>query len=111
MRQWSNLVMATLILTALFFGNCLSCPQVLAASSHRTGHGCCHHSTVKVDCHSQALSHFVKADGGKVFPALALTNSAPADAAAPKPQAALPQWLTPGAAPPDVLTLQSQLRV
>jgi len=105
--------MATLIVTALFFGNCLSCPQMLlAVSSHQPGHGCCHHPTAKIDCHSQVLSHFVKAEGGNAFPALAAAGAAPAI----PPVAALPRpVMAPGraadVAPPDLLSLYSLLRV
>src|SRR5208283_5328197 len=79
MRRASNILMATLIVAALFFGNCLSCPQMLTAlASQQPGHGCCHHKTAKIDCHSQLLSHFVKAQGGNAAPALATSSAAPA---------------------------------
>ena len=113
MRQVSNILMAALVVSALFFGNCLSCPQVLMAiASHQTGHGCCHHSTPKIECHAQALSHFVKAQGANVTPAFAAPRVTLAIASAAVPaQPAIAPWRTADVAPPDLLSLHSLLRV
>ena len=113
MRQVSNIAMATLIVTALFFGNCLSCPRMLMAlSNHQPGHGCCHHSTPKIDCHSQVLSHFVKAQGGNVSPMFAASGMAPAVATfVMLDRPALSLWRAADVAPPDLLSFYSLLRV
>ena len=57
--------MALLIIAALFWGNCYSCPQILIAQQHQ----CCHHTQAPADtCVSQSLQHFVKADIGTIAP-------------------------------------------
>ena len=105
-------MMATLIVAALFCGNCLSCPQLLlAASSHQPGHACCHHPAAKIDCHSQVLSHFVKAEGGTAAPALAVSVAAPVAAAVVLAQPVMASWPAADMAPPDLLSLHSLLRV
>ena len=64
MRAISNTVMAALVVLALFWGNCFSCP--LALQAEKTSHGCCHHSKPAApandNCQTQVLKHFVKAD-------------------------------------------------
>jgi hypothetical protein len=113
MRQVSNILMAVLIVAALFFGNCLSCPQMMIApASHQPGHGCCHHRTAKIECHSQALSHFVKTQGGNAAPAFAAMGVAPAPAAVivlARPVFA--PWRAADVPPLDLLSLHSPLRV
>jgi hypothetical protein len=113
MRQVSNILMAALVVSALFFGNCLSCPQMLMAiAGHQPGHGCCHHPTAKIDCHSQALSHFVKAQGANATPAFAASGLAPAVAAVTTlARPAIAPWRVADVAPPDLLSLHSLLRV
>ena len=60
MRAFYTSVMALLVVAALFWGNCYSCPQVLLAAA---SHGCCHRSKVpKTDCQTQGLRNFVKAE-------------------------------------------------
>jgi len=59
MRAVGSSVMAVLVVLALFWGNCFSCPQVLSQASH----GCCHHSKApNTKCQTRVLQHFVKAD-------------------------------------------------
>jgi|SRR5271157_3351332 len=113
MRQASNILMVTLIAAALFFGNCLSCPQMwMATASHLPGHGCCHHRTAKIECHSQALSHFVKAQNGNAAPVFAAMGVAPPIAAVtPLPRRAMASWRAADPSPPDLLSLHSLLRV
>jgi hypothetical protein len=49
--------MAALIIAALFWGNCFSCPQLLVAQQHQ----CCHHEKAPTAaCQLQNLQHFVK---------------------------------------------------
>lgn len=64
MRAVANLFLAVLLLGALLWGNCLSCPELLLAlSSHAPAHGCCKRpDSSGNECHSVALKHFVKAD-------------------------------------------------
>jgi len=57
MRRFSIPLFAILVIAALFWGNCLSCPQVLMTMK---AHSCCHH--IKIDCQAQGLTNFLKAD-------------------------------------------------
>lgn len=105
MRAVFNSLMAALVVMALFWGNCFSCPQVLlAAQSHR----CCPHGkSDPKECKTQGLRSFVKAEKA--------VNQVPAGA----PPAAMPPAMTsaPTAAPfvrlasaaytpPDILPLR-----
>jgi hypothetical protein len=70
MRFISNSIMAALVVAALFWGNCYSCPQgLLAAQIHK----CCHHTKAPAaDCQLQNLQHFVKVPtGDQATPAVA----------------------------------------
>jgi hypothetical protein len=59
MRTFCNSFLAALIITALFWGNCFSCPQILLAAKH----SCCHKTgQVSIGCQTQVLKHFVKAE-------------------------------------------------
>jgi|SRR5579871_1127397 len=88
MRVFSNSIMAVLIVAALFWGNCFSCPQMLAAQAHQ----CCHHTkTPKAACQQQNLKSFVKAGTtSSAAPAASRILETPplvvtASAASPKP--------------------------
>lgn len=72
MRAVSNSVMAALVVAALFWGNCFSCPQVLLSlTSKQPAHGCCHRTKqAPQDCRTQVLRSFVKADPMGPAPAL-----------------------------------------
>jgi hypothetical protein len=102
MRTFSTSAMALLIIAALFWGNCFSCPQLLVAQKH----GCCPHSkSAKTECQTQGLKNFVKAE--KSAPA-AITVAAVADLPAPASEFAAP-LLVPrleAHAPPDTLPLR-----
>ena len=64
MRAVFNSIMVALVVAALFWGTCLSCPQLLLAQ-HK--HGCCPHSkTSASDCQTQVLKSFVKAEKAAV---------------------------------------------
>jgi hypothetical protein len=112
MRRVSNILMAALIVSALFFGNCLSCPQMmLAMAGHQPAHSCCHHSTPRIDCHSPVLSHFVKAQSYAAS-RLAVSGVAPAIAAITVvARPAVASWRAADVAPPGLLSLRSPLRV
>jgi len=64
--------MAALVVVALFWGNCYSCPQLLAAlQAHQPAHGCCHKTKPgSPECQSQVLKSFVKAEVSAPAPAL-----------------------------------------
>jgi hypothetical protein len=60
MRAVFNSLMTALIVAALFWGNCFSCPQVLLASQK---HNCCPHGKSDPSgCKTQGLRSFVKAE-------------------------------------------------
>ena len=71
MRAISNAVMAALVVLALFWGNCYSCPQILSSLQSRSGHGCCHHDKPATqECRTQILSQFQKTDPVDSVPVL-----------------------------------------
>jgi hypothetical protein len=108
-----SIAAAVLAVIALFFGNCLTCPQM--AASHNCCHGnqrCHHNQPVTQVCQAPALNHFVKVDkvGSSVTPSVVsltaetverLGVAAPGDAAI-----AVPDY-----APPDLISLHSSLRI
>jgi hypothetical protein len=58
----STTMMAALVIVALFWGNCFSCPQTLLALQ---SHGCCHPAKpTPSTCQSQGLKSFEKAESG-----------------------------------------------
>jgi hypothetical protein len=60
MKAFSTTFMAVLVIAALFWGNCFSCPQLLLAAQK---HGCCPHTrSSKTECQTQGLKSFVKAE-------------------------------------------------
>ena len=111
MRAFLNSVMAALVVMALFWGNCLSCPQVLlAAQKHR----CCPHGRATPhgksdpqECSTQGLRNFVKADPAPL--AAPLPTEAPAELASFQ-QLAMPAdpigFVPPPFTPPDLLPLR-----
>jgi hypothetical protein len=63
MKTFSNSLLAGLIVAALFWGNCFSCPQLLLSLAQKAPHGCCKRSApVAKTCTTQVLRQFVKAD-------------------------------------------------
>jgi hypothetical protein len=112
MRVFSNSLMTALIVVALFWGNCLSCPQLFAAAAAPV-HGCCHHKNpqpaAKVDCQSQALGHFVQTEKS-----IAPAPSLPATIVSlPEPvlQLSLERSDAPAHNPPDLISLNSTFRI
>ena len=60
MRAVFNSFMAALVVVALFWGNCFSCPQILLAAQK---HHCCPHGKADPgECKTQGLRNFVKAE-------------------------------------------------
>ena len=105
MRAFFNSLMAVLVVMALFWGNCFSCPQnLLAAQKHR----CCPHGKAEQkECKTQGLRNFVKADPVvKVIPAV-VESAAPA-ALLPQIQlaATVVAPLPASFSPPDLLPLR-----
>ena len=105
-------MMAALIVMALFWGNCLSCPQMLlAATVHQPAHSCCHKTkSTGTNCPSQGLQHFLKAAPDVQTPAVAVAAVEPAMAVS-LPQGALVAPVEVVHAPPDLLSLHSSFRI
>jgi hypothetical protein len=60
MRAAFNSFMVALVVVALFWGNCFSCPQILLAAQK---HSCCPHGKADPnECKTQGLRNFVKAE-------------------------------------------------
>ena len=105
MRAFFNSLMAALVVMALFWGNCFSCPQVLLAAQK---HSCCPHGkSDPKDCKTQGLRNFVKADPVvKVVPAVVET-AAPAALTLQSPVAETRPIPAPQqSSPPDLLPLR-----
>jgi hypothetical protein len=101
--------MTALILVALFWGNCLSCPHMLLAA---TAHSCCHRTkTAGTSCQSQGLQHFLKAAPETQTPAIAVVAALAPAIAASLPQGALIAPVEVEHAPPDLLSLHSVFRI
>ena len=113
MRRVSSSLMTALIVAALFWGNCLSCPQMLlAAATHQPAHSCCHKTkSAATTCQSQGLQHFLKASPETQTPAIAVVAAvAPATVVSP-PQGAMAAPVEVVHAPPDLLALHSAFRI
>lgn len=114
MRTVSSSCMAALVVMALFWGNCLSCPQILLAlSSHQPAHGCCHRTKpASAGCQTQSLRSFVKADTGVQAPSALTVVSLvrPQQPSSPSLERN-PLPLPAVHAPPDLLSLNSSFRI
>ena len=99
-----------LAVAALFFGNCLTCPQMAAPSCcHQKNQTCHHHQPA---CQSPLLSHFVKANAADHAVNLAAVSVVPESRAAVCLSAASEARLAaPEYAPPDLLSLNSTFRI
>ena len=110
--------MAALVIVALFWGNCFSCPQILLSlKTHNLVHQCCKRGQkpVTTNCQNQGMQHFLKTDTVKVEQAAA----APVSGAVP--EGALVVVELPRFAPavvevathasPDLLSLHSSFRI
>jgi len=107
MRAFFNSLMAALVVVALFWGNCFSCPQVLLAAQK---HSCCPHGKSKADpneCKTQGLRNFVKADPGvqaaPALPAATIQVAPPAQLLLP---VSVVDLISPQFTPPDLLPLR-----
>ena len=106
-------MMAALIVVALFWGNCLSCPQMLlAAAAHQPAHNCCHKTkSAGTSCQSQGLQLFLKAGPEVRTPAVAVVAALAPAIAVSLPQGALVAPVEVEHAPPDLLALNSSFRL
>jgi hypothetical protein len=119
MRVLSSSFLTVLVLAALLWGNCLSCPQMLLGFSAQVpAHGCCQHSgkqpvTSHEKCTSLGLQHFVKADAAqKVHPPAAQPVPLPAA----EPALSVPSFEPDSSiaylhSPPDLQVLHSTFRI
>jgi len=101
--------MMLLVVAALFFGNCFSCPQMLLSSqSHQPQHNCCPGpQPVSASCQAQGMQHFVKADSGAqpvILPVAAELIEAPAPFVLPNAPVIIPAAAEH--APPGILSLR-----
>jgi hypothetical protein len=112
MRTFLTSAMAILVIAALFWGNCLTCPQAVSAvQKHEGAHACCHKSQPgSEDCPTQNLQNFVKADIATPAPALV-----PAGAVEPALLSHAEPWFFVAErvihTPADLLALKSSLRI
>lgn len=105
MRAVFNSLMAALIVVALFWGNCFSCPQILLAAQK---HHCCPHGKADPsECKTQGLRNFVKAEKAApdALAPLATVAIAPPPVT-PLLGATLVVPTTPRYTPPDLLPLR-----
>lgn len=106
MRTVSTSIMAVLVVVALFWGNCYSCPQALLALST---HHCCHPTkSLAAGCATQNLQNFVKANPD--------TPAAPLPVVAMVSQPEIPVVVAAAAVrieytPPDPFSLHSVFRI
>lgn len=112
MRTISSSILAALVVVALFWGNCFSCPQtLLALKLHQPSHGCCHRSKqAPQTCQTQVLRHFVKDSQKTVVPSVRVT----AQPAVPSQVVVISREFAPLPAvhtPPDLLALQASFRI
>lgn len=108
MRTISTSLLAALLIAALFWGNCFSCPQLLQA----TKHSCCHHQSNEraAACQTQVLRNFVKAEiQAPAPPAVVALIDLPV--LLPLPEIWAPAPASSSHAPPDLLSLISSFRV
>jgi hypothetical protein len=106
MRAVFNSLMAALVVVALFWGNCFSCPQVLLAAQK---HSCCPHGKAgPSECKTQGLRNFVKAEKAAPVspPAVGMAEAIPAPALAALPNVPLAVPAPPQFTAPDLLPLR-----
>jgi hypothetical protein len=105
MRAVFNSLMAALVVVALFWGNCFSCPQILLAAQK---HHCCPHGKVNPnECKTQGLRNFVKAERAtQAMPAPVAAAIISPPPFAPRSSATLVVSTTPQYNPPDLLPLR-----
>jgi hypothetical protein len=114
MRAITSSLMAALVVAALFWGNCFSCPQMMLSQKAMKSHGCCKRGQKPApnSCSSQSMQQYVKADTAASHPPVPATS--PLEAALEP----TPVWPAVEAAPaeaihapPDLLALHSSFRI
>jgi hypothetical protein len=105
MRAAFNSLMVALVVVALFWGNCFSCPQILLAAQR---HHCCPHGKADPnECRTQGLRNFVKAEKAtQIAPAAVVTAAIEAPLATTSLSATPVPPAPPEYTPPDVLPLR-----
>lgn len=118
MRAVSNSLLAFLLVGALLWGNCLSCPQLLLGlASHAPAHDCCKHPgkqpTSQNSCQSFALKHFVKSNPAPrtELPTTAYMHLAGADTEPAGPEAFRAATVGIPHCVPDLEVLNSSIRI
>jgi len=113
MRRVSSSLMAALIVVALFWGNCLSCPQMLiAVAAHQPAHSCCHKTkSAGTTCQSQGLQHFLKTGPEVRTAAVAVVAAVAPVVAVSLLQGALAAPVEVEHGPPDLLAFHSSFRI
>jgi len=114
MRKIASSLMVALVVAALFWGNCFSCPEVLLSlMAHHSDHSCCHRNKPATQtCWTQELRHFMKADAGaQAVPAPAVGAVVVIARPAAIPQALEAVPASPEHAPPDLLSLHASFRI
>ena len=111
MRKLLSSATVALAVAAMLWGNCLSCPDMMAAmASHQPDHSCCHKpQPAQAKCHTQSMQHFVQADKQAVSaPAAVEMVELPAPMALPVQWAvtALPALHAPPGPPATPTTLR-----
>ncbi len=111
MRTVYSSIMAALVVVALFWGNCFSCPQaLLAQKANPPAHQCCHKTKSSApSCGAQSLQHYVKADSGNHTPVLAVVALEALPEISTFVREAMPA--TPDYTPPDLFSLNSSYRI
>jgi hypothetical protein len=111
MKTISNAVLAGLIVAALFWGNCFTCPQFLLSVAQKSAHGCCSRSAPpKAQCATSVLKHFVKAD----LLSMKMPAQAPQPVSLLVPTPAAQEFSATAAnfhSPPDVVQQHTTLRI
>ena len=107
MRTVSSSIMAALVVVALFWGNCFSCPQLLL---EQNAHQCCHpQKRAMSDCGTQNLQQFVKTHAAAQAPAMPVMALSTVEAPALAVDTMAPVVVE--YPPPDFLSLHSVLRI
>ena len=102
MRTFCSSFLAALIIAALFWGNCFSCPQILLASRH----SCCHKTKqASAECQTRVLKHFVKAESASPAPPV-IAAALPAPMQVELHETYIPVPVVLDHDPPDILSLR-----
>jgi hypothetical protein len=107
--------MTLLVVMALFWGNCFSCPQILLnLKAHNTAHECCkrNHKPVSKGCGTQGLQHFLSSDSAAQQQTMPLAEAVvPAPVLHEIPQSVVVGASIPLYSPPDLVSLHSTFRI